>query len=619
MAYVSTLFLQSLNGVYINGKTKIKPSTPVTLETGMEICFGALIPQNELKYTFIQPGSGLHMLLRVGAKPPEDSSIVNAPCDTGDATQCRDTTPPLGDGRASTLPLSTGRDVYHDSNFPVEAELPGAKKPRLEGNSSKQVADGSSHVKNDASRHTSGQGQCVEEETAPSTHPLNKNGSGAPVMTEESPLVTVVSPYVELQNVPASMSGVESHTPNIAQSVVSISRSQPHTSAPVITPSTQYSTSPGSTLISPLIDELFSDGEKHMDDVISDAIFGEEPVPCPSRTTAIASSGSGSGGDGGGRHLDGTSIQIQAAKDEMQKEKQKLLSNIEALRSELASKERLLVEKSEKEKEIEETKKHNEGVIDSMQEEFTCVICQELFVVAHTLTCSHSFCEGCIEQWMKSKKDCPICRKQITAKPVHSLVLDNAIDKMVEKMNDAAREERKLLKESRTGKTKPAAESRSSVVDILTTASALGVLNPMPTAAASSGGPSGRHQSGPSGGNRSGPSGGGPNSGNQSGPSGGSRSTGHRGGQSVTGAGSADSPIVLLSDTPIRGVTQSRTNIHISISDEEEEEDDSYDSDSDGSDGSYNSGLSGHYYGGYGRCYNCGELNLNCLRNCCNL
>ena len=64
--------------------------------------------------------------------------------------------------------------------------------------------------------------------------------------------------------------------------------------------------------------------------------------------------------------------------------------------------------------------------------EFTCAICHELFVRAHTLSCSHTFCEQCISNWLRKNKICPICRKAVVGKPIHSIVLGNAIRKLVE-------------------------------------------------------------------------------------------------------------------------------------------------------------------------------------------
>ncbi|KAH9632334.1 hypothetical protein HF086_010259 [Spodoptera exigua] len=45
-----------------------------------------------------------------------------------------------------------------------------------------------------------------------------------------------------------------------------------------------------------------------------------------------------------------------------------------------------------------------------MESELQCSICNELFVEATTLNCSHTFCKYCISVWKKKKRDCPICR-----------------------------------------------------------------------------------------------------------------------------------------------------------------------------------------------------------------
>ena len=88
----------------------------------------------------------------------------------------------------------------------------------------------------------------------------------------------------------------------------------------------------------------------------------------------------------------------------------------------------------------------------SMQEEFLCVICQELFINAHVLSCSHSFCETCINDWLKKNNICPICRKKVEGKPIRSLVLDNAINKLVECMPEKDRNERASVLKDRAPK-----------------------------------------------------------------------------------------------------------------------------------------------------------------------
>ena len=97
---------------------------------------------------------------------------------------------------------------------------------------------------------------------------------------------------------------------------------------------------------------------------------------------------------------------------------------------------------------VDGTKRYE--MLSSMQEEFLCVICQELFVKAHSLSCSHSYCEKCINDWMKKgNKYCPMCRKAIEGKPVPSIAMDNAIDKLVKCLSEEAQKERAELLEER--------------------------------------------------------------------------------------------------------------------------------------------------------------------------
>ena len=126
-------------------------------------------------------------------------------------------------------------------------------------------------------------------------------------------------------------------------------------------------------------------------------------------------------------------IVLQRQLEKEQDEKRKLLSSIEELKSQLATKDRLL---AEKDKAIS-AENLDASVVSSMQEEFRCVICQELFINAFTLPCAHSFCKWCINEWIRRKghKDCPMCRKRITSKPFHSLALDNAVKNLVRKLS----------------------------------------------------------------------------------------------------------------------------------------------------------------------------------------
>ena len=74
---------------------------------------------------------------------------------------------------------------------------------------------------------------------------------------------------------------------------------------------------------------------------------------------------------------------------------------------------------------------------------------------AVTLGCSHSFCEFCINSW-KSKcfnqTQCPICRKVIKTE-VRSIVLDQYISKIVEKLDQELLDVRNEIVQQRRGKT----------------------------------------------------------------------------------------------------------------------------------------------------------------------
>jgi len=78
---------------------------------------------------------------------------------------------------------------------------------------------------------------------------------------------------------------------------------------------------------------------------------------------------------------------------------------------------------------------------NDVAEEFTCSICQELMLCAMTIECSHSFCSPCISNWLERKKQCPVCRENISKPAVRSRNLDNIITKLVEKFTSKDKEE----------------------------------------------------------------------------------------------------------------------------------------------------------------------------------
>ncbi|NXG67578.1 RNF8 ligase, partial [Hemiprocne comata] len=131
-----------------------------------------------------------------------------------------------------------------------------------------------------------------------------------------------------------------------------------------------------------------------------------------------------------------------------------------------------------KNKELEETKEEKEKVRaqkeevlnqmnDVLENELQCTICSEYFIEAVTLNCAHSFCSYCINEWTKRKVECPICRQEIKSK-TRSLVLDNCIDRMVEKLDLEMKQHRLTLirerKEKQNVLVNPATDNDSSVI-----------------------------------------------------------------------------------------------------------------------------------------------------------
>ncbi|KAM8947300.1 E3 ubiquitin-protein ligase RNF8 [Pelodytes ibericus] len=114
------------------------------------------------------------------------------------------------------------------------------------------------------------------------------------------------------------------------------------------------------------------------------------------------------------------------------------LNRIQAINRELQE------TKEEREKvraQKEEVLNHMNDVLDN---ELQCIICSEHFIKAVTLNCAHSFCSFCIKEWRKRKDECPICRQDIRSQ-TRSLVLDNCIDRMVDKLSPEMKDRRVAL------------------------------------------------------------------------------------------------------------------------------------------------------------------------------
>ncbi len=72
--------------------------------------------------------------------------------------------------------------------------------------------------------------------------------------------------------------------------------------------------------------------------------------------------------------------------------------------------------------------------MDSSVEELYCPVCYETFKAPVILTCSHSFCKECLQQFWKIKKtqECPVCRRRSSRDdPPCNLVLKNLCESIL--------------------------------------------------------------------------------------------------------------------------------------------------------------------------------------------
>ena len=56
-----------------------------------------------------------------------------------------------------------------------------------------------------------------------------------------------------------------------------------------------------------------------------------------------------------------------------------------------------------------------------------CTICQDVFTDPMRISCGHTFCKGCLDQWINSyqgnRRDCPTCRQTFHQQATHKDLL----------------------------------------------------------------------------------------------------------------------------------------------------------------------------------------------------
>ncbi|XP_050962620.1 E3 ubiquitin-protein ligase TRIM39 [Labeo rohita] len=78
--------------------------------------------------------------------------------------------------------------------------------------------------------------------------------------------------------------------------------------------------------------------------------------------------------------------------------------------------------------------------MDSLSaEELSCPVCQEIFKAAVILSCSHSFCKECLQQFwrIKETQECPVCRRRSSKDhPPFNLALQNLCESFLKERNE---------------------------------------------------------------------------------------------------------------------------------------------------------------------------------------
>ncbi|XP_067265003.1 E3 ubiquitin-protein ligase TRIM35-like [Chanodichthys erythropterus] len=73
------------------------------------------------------------------------------------------------------------------------------------------------------------------------------------------------------------------------------------------------------------------------------------------------------------------------------------------------------------------------------EDDYICPVCHEIFSVPVLLSCSHSFCKECLQQFWRIKKaqECPVCRKRSARKlPPVNLALKNLCESFLKERNE---------------------------------------------------------------------------------------------------------------------------------------------------------------------------------------
>ncbi|XP_048056080.1 nuclear factor 7, brain-like isoform X2 [Megalobrama amblycephala] len=74
------------------------------------------------------------------------------------------------------------------------------------------------------------------------------------------------------------------------------------------------------------------------------------------------------------------------------------------------------------------------------EDDFSCPVCHEIFKAPVLLSCSHSFCKECLQQFWRTKEtqECPVCRRRSSRDdPPCNLVLKNLCESFLKERNES--------------------------------------------------------------------------------------------------------------------------------------------------------------------------------------
>ncbi|XP_067227118.1 nuclear factor 7, ovary-like [Chanodichthys erythropterus] len=73
------------------------------------------------------------------------------------------------------------------------------------------------------------------------------------------------------------------------------------------------------------------------------------------------------------------------------------------------------------------------------EDDLSCPVCHEIFNAPVVLSCSHSFCKECLQQFWRTKEtqECPVCKRRSSRNdPPNNLVLKNLCESFLKKRNE---------------------------------------------------------------------------------------------------------------------------------------------------------------------------------------